>query len=479
MTRLITLYPTQVSHASRLVNNLNVMKVAFDKSEPGSGKTYVAIYTFEELFAMGICDNIVIIPPNESKKTWLNLVRKLGKPYILEIHTKICAIPLNCINEKTLVVVDEIQVLATINIKTASFISVVDRINKVGARILLISATPFSDYNHAYALFSNLQLLGDLPKVAKPSLASLKAFNYAEFLQNVKKNSNIDIEKYGNYTGKIADRLKLFHDVLMDAYSSLCPRSLPPTLVIKSLNVVYKMIDDDRTICEQFLEQFRRLSGFSMMTPLRNLNTYELCYMADAALTVLAKPNTKVILCVLDNEHVNLLLLFFGKYKYACLTIDSGVSQLGRQSAQLLFNMYNLLYRIIIVTYIVANSGISLHDNAPRDKFVDGFPRTLISFIDPNPVRRSQLFSRHIRTGITSDYAESLAISTNLKESGTLEKNVIYNKTRADVDLINMTITNTEEASLFNNELRTINMTIYNNMKKVINDMDEYVCDES
>jgi len=482
MTRLVTLLPGQINHAKKLFYNLVHMNLAFDISETGSGKTYIAISVAEDLIEMGLCNNIVFIVPNESYKIWNKFAVKI------QVNTKVCThsnISAN-LNSRTLIIIDEIQDLTSTG-KNNSLNVLMSCAADHSSRVLVDSGTPFSDYAHAYMLFTSLKLV-NLP-TGKPKITELKKFNYRLFIEsNIKKveklKSRID-EKFKClydddlsvfncpvYDGIIANRISAIHQVIMRVHSSECPRVLPSTLVISQSNHIYTM--ENSSGCRKLLKELKTAGGFLLGPILRQMHEYQLPYIADTAIKVLQEnSNSKVIVSVLDNKHVIYLSLFFGKMGYSALTITSGIDQLARQTAQTLFNMHNLVYRVILVTHSVANCGISLHDNAPKDKHPAGFPRTLIAFIDVDPLRRTQLLGRHIRTGITSDTVSTILVSTIV--DGEIEKNILFAKSKADTSLITMSLKSTDEASTFPVKQVTIDPVNFNTVVDVMNSMDEYV----
>jgi hypothetical protein len=462
------------------------MHTAFDISETGSGKTFIAISVAENLIKLGLCDNIIFIIPNESRKIWQKFASRLPVRTCIITHT----VTSDCkINGKTLVIVDEIQGL-TSSAKSIHFSAIVKSLRSYKGRILLVSGTPFSDYNHAYTMFTSLMLI-DLPS-GKPKLMDLKKFDYRKYISDhvsliEKIKSKIDDkELYADsinmydcpaYDGRISNRITVLHQVIMRIYSSECPRILPPTLVIKQFNHVYNIQDVDEY--RGILKQFKSACGFAMNPFLKKLHFRLLPFLADASIKELeSKDNSKIIVAVFDNQHVDYLNLFFGQMGYAAIVITSGIDQLNRQTSQTLFNMYNLIYRVIIVTFSVANCGISLHDTAPRDLYPDGFPRTLISLIDIDHLRRTQLLGRHIRTGITSDTVSTIIVSSDVTLDGVLEKDVLMSKSKADLELITLSLKSTDNSTEFPTKYIKENEIIYNSMVSIMNSLDEYVEDE-
>jgi hypothetical protein len=142
------------------------------------------------------------------------------------------------------------------------------------------------------------------------------------------------------------------------------------------------------------------------------------------------------------------------------------------------FNMHNLTYRIIIITFSTGNCGISLHDNSSPNLHPDGFPRVLISYIHPSPEIRAQSLNRHIRTGITSKIVSTLIVSTNIAVDGILEREVLYAKSNADTNLINSSAVSTFDPSTFPVLEKKVSLDMYTEMMGLINDMDVYVVDE-
>lgn len=495
--RLITLYPCQVKHAKRLLYKLKYLKFGLDKSEMGSGKTCIAIWIIEELVSLGLCDNVIFILPKNLRKTWEKYYLKLKVQWIVMFYSDLSG-PVK-ITDKTLVVADEVQTLSANNQKTTAMSSIADQIKKSGM-LLSISATPFSDYNHAYSLFANLGII-DSERTSKPKLQTLKEFDYSKFLQNIDKRililkkelsekeyselsfqEDFNMQNLPSYNGTIINRISAIHTAVTNIYGSECVRYLPEDLIIRATNSVYRLAEEDVSEASTHLINFHKAAGFTMSVHLKQLHKIELPYLADAGIKVLKKtPTSKVIFCVHENEHVAFMSRLLGYYGIACLTIYAGVDQLTRQTAQQLFNSYDTIYRSIIVTFGIANSGISLHDTAPVDKYPNGFPRTMVTFIDPDPLRRTQMLGRHIRTGITSKYVETIIVSTNIKVNGGMkERDILYSKSTADVELINSSVKSTDEASTFDTKFFKLNdkLNIYPIMKKILDEMEEFIPEE-
>ena len=491
--RVVTLLPTQIGNSKRLLYKIKYMRIAINKSETGSGKTYESIYILEELVAARLCNKVICIVPDGVTNSWVSFVDKVGISYGVYSHTQISSA--TDFTEKTMVIIDEVHLLSGVNNKTAALDNVVKQIRDNKSRLLLLSATPFSDYNHAYSLFANMGLINS-EATTKPKITTLKKFDYGGFIKDIEAkialikksitpeeytqlefDKDFDLTNIPAYDGRIIDRISALHCVIMNVYASECPRFLPPNLIIKSENTTYNLHENDIDAVSDLITEFKTSTGFTMLNVLRRLHTYELPYMLDVAMKRLRQHNRKIILCVIDNMHVNLLNTYLGEQGFACVTLYAGMDQLGRQSAQQLFNMYNTVYRVIIVTVSVANSGISLHDTAPRDKYPDGFPRTLITFVDPDPLRRTQMLGRHIRTGITSDSVETLVVSTNIKSENKFERNIIYNKTCADVDLITMSMKSTDDASKFTAVRYKLNdaLDTYRKYNALLDKMREYL----
>lgn len=463
MANPITLYPTQVDHARKLFLTLKHLNVAFDISETGSGKTYVAIYLIHEMISKKLCNRVIFILPNESRKTWEKLSKTLRVPCKTYVHTMLPQ-SIGLVDDKTVVVIDEVQVLSSINDRTNTLKGIITNIKRGKGRVLSISATPSADYRKIYNLLYNLQIIDLGPKPTRKMLAE---FEFAAFARDLftrtlsieapkeeldslgltKQYNPGDIPRYG---GTIANMISAIYELILRIYGSHCPRCLPPNLVMKSFNMIYELHPDDFGPCCHKLQLVNSAPGLDVPSKLRDLHWDQLPYIADAGLRVLrANTNGKVILCVLDNQHVCILKLFFVKQGYACETIKSDVSKLDRNTAQEVFNQYDTTYRVLIVTFPVANCGISLHDSAPRDVHLKGFPRTMISFIDTNSLRRTQLLGRHIRTGITSDVVTTIMLSTTAEVDGKPEMDILYSKSKADIDLITLSMESTEESSSF------------------------------
>ncbi len=495
--RLITLYPCQVKHANKLLYKLKYLRFALDRSEMGSGKTCIAIWIIEELISMGLCDEVIFILPKNLRKTWEKYYSKLKIKCTIMFYSDLSGQVK--ITDKTLVVADEVQTLSANNSRTSAMSSIADQIKKDGM-LLLISATPFSDYNHAYSLFANVGII-DSERTSKPKLQTLKEFDYARFLQNIDKRISLikrdlsekeyndlgfledfNMQNLPSYSGTIINRISAIHTAIMNIYGSECARYLPESLIIKSMNCVYKLKEEDIPEASTHLINFHKAAGFTMSTFLKQLHKTELPYLADAGIKILKKtPTSKVIFCVHENEHVAFMSRLLGYYGIACLTIYSGVDQLTRQTAQQLFNSYDTIYRSIIVTFSIANSGISLHDTAPVNKYPDGFPRSMVTFIDPDPLRRTQMLGRHIRTGITSKYVETILVSTTLKVNGGMkERDILYAKSTADVELINSSVKSTDEASTFDTKFFKLSdvINVYPIMKKILDEMEEFIPEE-
>lgn len=491
MANPITLYPTQVNHVRKLFLTLKYLNVAFDTSETGSGKTYVAIYLLHEMISEGLCNRVVFILPHESRKTWEKLSKMLPIPCTTYVHTMLPR-AIGLVDDKTIVVIDEVQVLSSINERTSNLKNVINDIKKGRGRVLSISATPSADYRKIYNLLYNLQIIDLGPKPTRKMLAD---FGFAAFARNLftrtlsieapkeeldslgltKQHNPLDIPAYG---GTIANMISAIYELVLRIYGSQCPRFLPPRLVMKSFNMIYELHPDDFDSCCRKLQLVNVAPGLEVPLKLRDLHWDQLPYIADAGLRVLrANTHGKIILCVLDNQHVCILKLFFVRLGYACETIKSDVSKLDRNMAQEAFNQYDTTYRVLIVTFTVANCGISLHDSAPRDIYPNGFPRTMISFIDTNSLRRTQLLGRHIRTGITSDVVTTIMLSTTAETDGKSEMDILYSKSKADIDLITLSMESTEESSSFRVMTSSLHpdLNVRNKIGKIIEQMEEHL----
>jgi len=311
---IVNLFPNQVDHARRLLNNIINMKLAFDISEPGSGKTYVSVYIASQLIKLGYCDYILFIVPHESKKIWSEFVSKLSAKSNIMVHNNMSSSRYK-FTKKTFVIVDEMQDLLS-NSANLTFSSIIDELEKVNGSILLVSGTPFSDFARAYTLFTSLKLV-NLP-LGKPRIANLKAFDFRKFVTEkanlIKKIDDgrepLTMSDCLPYDGKIVDRIAAIHQIIMKTYSSECARTLPSNLIINQVNHVYP--SDYRDV--ELLEEFKASPGAVMDSKLCNIHYKQLPFIADASIKVLkANDNAKIIVAVLHADHANFLNLFFGK----------------------------------------------------------------------------------------------------------------------------------------------------------------------
>lgn len=473
----ITLFPSQVQHHQELSKRLVELRLAFDLSEMGSGKTYVAIYTAKALFDAGQCTKIIFLVPNEPAKMWTRLARNIEVPFSLHNYTKLVNFAAENTNSKTLIICDEVQEVAANNKTTAKIDDFMIKAKKSNAMILLLSATPFTDYSKAYMLFAHVGLIQGSPiPLAKdlktydfPGLIKKYLDEYPEFSKNLNP-----LLSYGKTKEQM---FKSIHDVIISVYSSRMNCILPTDLVMHQFNMVFN--HDDIPGYESVLESFSSANAVSMNKYVENLELLKLPKMAQLGLEILKSRETnKIILCVSNNDMVNFLTMFYTRNNYASIYINSGLTQLGRQVAQNQFNAYSLTYRVMILTYSVASTGISLHDNAPSSIYPLGFPRVMLSFIPINPLTRTQLFGRHIRTGITSKLVSTLVLSTDAIIDGKTEREIFYNKSSMNTVLINQSVVSTTEPSLFPVVVKNIPENSCQVMKKIIDDLDVYTVDE-
>lgn len=251
---------------------------------------------------------------------------------------------------------------------------------------------------------------------------------------------------------------------------------LPEDLVMKQFNCICEIPDNERREYLEALAGFKHVNAFGMRGFYEKLELMKLPHMAELGLTILrSRETTKIILCVSNNDLVNFLSIYYCQYGFSSICVSSGINQLGRQTAQQQFNSYNLTYRIIILAYSVASTGISLHDTCPSPKT---FPRAMISFIPVDPVTRTQLLGRHIRTGITSKLVTTILLSSDVICEGETERDIFYQKSKMDIDVINNSVVSTTEPSKFPIMVKKVTGDTYQAMKNIVNELDVYVVDE-
>lgn len=473
----IKLYSQQFDHHQELLRRLIKLKLAFDLSEMGSGKTYIAMYTAQVLAESRDCTKIIFLVPNEPAKVWKKLANNLGIPYNLHNYTKMDNMPEEIMDDQTLIICDEVQAMAATNKKTIVVDQFMINAKASGAMVLLLSATPFPDYSKAYMLFVHLGIIKGNPR---PDAKELKAFNFPMFLKKLMDTCPDFCQNLNPLMpyGKTKDQMfKSIHDAIISVYSSRVRCVLPEGLAIKQYNLVFN--HDDIPGYSSALSDFRQSSAFFMDKAAEKLELLKLPKMANFGLDILKSRQTnKIILCVSSNQLAHFLTMFYANNGYPSVCVNSGVDQLGRQVAQSQFNMHSLTYRVIIITYSVASSGISLHDNSPPELYPNGFPRVMISFIPINPLIRTQLLGRHIRTGITSKIVTTLVISTDAEIDGKSEREIFYGKSGMDTTLINRSVVSTSEPSLFPVMAKNLPESDCSTMKKIIDDLDVYIVDE-
>lgn len=473
MPRIVKLLPNQKEHAIRILDILIHMGVGFDTSETGSGKTYVTVSVIEDLIERGLCQNAYFILPNESLKLFMKVSNDLPINMTFVPHNKIV---IGEIAPKSILVIDEIQCLSSGGKYSISLANSIIKALEAGCKILGLSATPFSGVGNVYTLFKHLGLVRFTGST--PTAKELRAFKFGELVQQ----TYIRIRKIPDHThlkdrildgippydGTIESRMLAIHKFIMKIHSSECPRLLPDGLKIININRIYKTTYDEPERIKK-LAAVRVATAFTMKQAASDLQLLELPYLADSCLRALQQnPNCKIIVAVSSNYHVGIMQLYFGKKGYACLTLNSDTGKKSRIVAQKLFNAYDLVYRVIIITFPVASMGLSLHDDAPRDLYPAGFPRTLVSFVDINPLRRTQLVGRHIRTGMTSSEVTTYMVTSNTRIDGELELDIFYNKSTADVDLITASIISTIGTDLYEKQGALVNPDIYKEVVELI-----------